>query len=106
MPTLGLLMIGGVYACWRPALQTAGPLHHPPADHHERDVRECRDVLQRVAVDGDQVGLVAGGDAADGLTETERFGGEGRGREDGRHRVLSALAHAILELLEVAAVRA
>ena len=56
-----------------------------------RTRRSARDVLQRVAVHGDEVGLQARRERADLLAEPHRFRGE-RGRADDRvHRALAAV---------------
>ena len=51
------------------------------APHHERYALGRLDVLYRIAIDGDEVGLVARGDPPDLEAQSERFGGPAGGAD-------------------------
>src|SRR5712692_9732527 len=87
---------------WRGSVSRV--LHHPPALHHETYFFQRLDVLQRIALDGDEIRLIPRRDRADPIAESERLRGERSGGDDRRHRILPAPLHAIDELLKIASV--
>src|SRR5258708_7464987 len=76
----------------------------PAAFHDEYDAADSRDVVQRIAFDGDEIGFEARRDGTDFLAEAERFGGERGGADDGLHWGHAGIAHAVDELFGIAAV--
>src|SRR6476619_5423071 len=62
--------------------------------HDERHPCDGGDVRERIAVERDEVGFVAGRERANRLVQMHRLRGERRRRDDRVHRLLIALAHA------------
>src|SRR3954452_8868782 len=57
--------------------------------HHEGDAFELRDVAQRIAADGDDVGELAGLDRPDPVGPAHDLGGRARRRHDRGDRLLA-----------------
>src|SRR5439155_2339934 len=76
------------------------------AFHNENNAAHRRDVFERIAVERDDVGLVARRDGTDTLAHAHRFGGERVRGNHCAHRINAGIAHAIDELLGVATMRA
>src|SRR5262249_9111881 len=73
---------------------------------HDEDVApRGGDVLEGVAVEGNDVGVVAGRERAEGIAEAGRFSSKRGRRDHGGPRVLPPSLHAIDKLFGVAAVR-
>src|SRR5260370_36084454 len=72
--------------------------------HDEDDAADGGDVFKGVAFDGDEVGIEAWGEGADGLGHGERFGGYGGGTDDGVHGLIAGVTGAIDELLGITSV--
>ena len=81
-------------------------LHYVAALHHPRDTAERLDVLERIALDRDQVGLEAGRHGADRVLHLQRLGRARRDLGDGFHRREARDLHAIDHLARVLPVRA
>src|SRR5690242_1568290 len=71
--------------------------------HDEDYAADGGDVVERVAVDRDEIGLHAFGDGADLAGEAERLGCHGRAADDCVHGLVAAVLDAVDELFGVAA---
>src|SRR5882672_2336608 len=88
------------YGC-KPGRRSTLVLEDLAALHYEPDVLETGDVLQRIAVDGDEVGEAAGGDLAEVPGLSQERGAHRGGALDGLHRA-HAVADHVAELLGLA----
>ena len=79
---------------------------HPAALHDDDDTPERRDVLSRVAVEGDEIGFAAGGHGPDLALQLEPLGGAARGGDERIHRILPRFLNAMDQLLLRASLRA
>src|SRR5271169_5727608 len=94
-----LLLRGAAFRSWGEIFVDFAVLHY------EKHAAHGGDVLERVAVHGNDIGIRAWGDRTDFFFETQGFGGDAGGRHDRCHRILAAIAHAHDEFLFVASVR-
>src|SRR6185503_20618466 len=77
-------------ACSDTTLPPSGPISEWLVDlsvaHDERHSRQRRNIAGRIAVNRDDVGLIAGSEPSNRLLQTERFRGQRRRRDDGIDR--------------------
>src|SRR5207245_2242400 len=72
--------------------------------HDEDDAAHGGDVLEGVAIEGNDVGVEACSDGAGAILDTEGFGGQRVGGNHGGHGILAASLHTIQEFLGVSPV--
>jgi len=76
-----------------------------PALHHKHAAADRCSVLQRIAVEGDDIGLHAGSQRADLVLHVHRLRRDGGGRFNRLHGILPALTHSNDEFFVISAMR-